>query len=138
MAYKLSYLEEDDILFTEYVPPVSLEDCIEAMGDNLTMAAQTGALRLLGDCRALLVSTGVSDVYQLGAVLDQLGFDRRSHEALVVVGGPTISDGECEPFSRVCSPRGVVVRLFGSIEEARAWLRTCPRKARVRSPMDRL
>ena len=129
MAYKLSYLEEDDILFTEYVPPVSLEDRVEAMGDNLTMAAQKGALRLLADCRALPVAPDVRDVYQLGAMLDQLGFDRRSHEALVVFGGPTTSAKDHEMFRRVSSPRGVVVRLFETVEEATSWLRMCPRKA---------
>ena len=40
MAYNLRYIEEDDILFTEYIPPVSLEDRVEAMGDNLTLAAR--------------------------------------------------------------------------------------------------
>jgi len=129
MAYKLRYIEEDDILFTEYIPPVSLEDRVEAMGDNLSLAARTGALRLLGDCRALPVAPDVGDVYQLGAVLDQLGFDRRSHEALVVFGGPTICAGEYEMFSRVGSPRGIVMRLFETVEEATAWLRTCQRKA---------
>jgi len=129
MAYKLRYIEEDDILFTEYFPPVSLEDRVEAMGDNLTLAARTGALRLLGDCRALPVAPDVGDVYRLGAVLDQLGFDRRSHEALVVLGGPSICARDYEMFARIGSPRGVVVRLFETVEEATDWLRTCQQKA---------
>jgi hypothetical protein len=66
MPYNLSYVEDDGIVFTEYLPPLSQADYAEIVPANLAMAAETGALLFLGDCRALPPGGSVFDVYALG------------------------------------------------------------------------
>jgi hypothetical protein len=122
MSYKLTYLEEDGIVFTHYIPPTTPAELAEIVKANLELAAEKGALRFLGDCRELPNSEPIIDAYELATMLDRLGVDHRSREALVVTPDPTHASS-FDFYVTVTSNRGLQVRLFETIEEATEWLR---------------
>jgi hypothetical protein len=122
MPYELRYLDDDGIVFTEYLPPTTPAELAEIVQANLALAAEKGALLFLGDVSALPNSASAIDVYELATMLDRLGVDRRMREALVV--GPDPADaGSFDFYVTATSNRGLQVRLFGAIEEAKEWLR---------------
>jgi hypothetical protein len=123
VPYKISYLAEDAIVFTEYVPPLVASDYADIVAANIAMGAEKGSLRFLGDCTALPWSDSLIDVYELGDLLDSLGLDPRIREALVVKMDEK-ADPNFEFFVTVTSNRGLQVRLFPTIEEATAWLKS--------------
>jgi hypothetical protein len=122
MAHRLEYLAEDGIVCTTYLPPTDIMELQQVVMENLAMAAETGALLFLGDCRRLPSSGSLIDVYQLGDMLDRLNVDKRMREALVVTPDPS-GEGTFEFFRTVTTNRGIIVRLFGDIDEATRWLR---------------
>jgi hypothetical protein len=122
MPHELTYLEEDGIVFTHYIPPTTQEELAEIVEANLTLAAEKGALRFLGDCRELSNSDPIIDAYELATMLDRLGVDHRSREALVVTPDPT-HESTFDFYVTVTSNRGLQVQLFETIEEATNWLR---------------
>jgi hypothetical protein len=122
MAHELSYLEDDGIIFTKYLMPWALEEFGQVVAENLAMAAETGSLLFLGDCRELPSSGSLIDIYEMGEMLDGLGVDRRMREALVVAA-PAEETGTFEFFVTVTTNRGIQVRLFGDMDEATEWLR---------------
>jgi hypothetical protein len=122
MPYDLRYLDDDGIVFTEYIPPTTPPELAEIVQANLALAAEKGALLFLGDVSALPDSSSAFDVYELAAMLDRLGVDRRMREALVVGADPA-HGGSFDFYVTATSNRGLKVRLFGTIEEAKEWLR---------------
>jgi hypothetical protein len=122
MPYTLEYLEDEGIVFTDYIPPLGPADLAEIVTANLQVAAERGALSFLGDLRAMPPGGALVDVYELGAMFDRLGVDRRMREALVVKMDPK-ADRNMEFFVTVTSNRGIVVRLFAEIDEAKQWLK---------------
>jgi hypothetical protein len=121
MPYKLTYLEDEHIILTEYTTPVSQADLGECIQANLAMAAEKGTLLFLGDARDLPSDGSLIDVYRLAELLDSSGVDRRMREAMVIRADPE-SERMFEFFVTVTSNRGLVVRVFGDIDEARQWL----------------
>jgi hypothetical protein len=122
MPYDLRYLEDDGIVFTEYIPPTPNDELAKIVEANLELAAEKGALLFLGDVSALPNSASVIDVYELAAMLDRMGVDRRMREALVV-GPDPLDAGSFDFYVTATSNRGLQVRLFGTVEEAKEWLR---------------
>jgi hypothetical protein len=122
MPYNMSYLDDDGIVFTKYIPPTTPSELAGIVQANLALAAEKGALLFLGDVSALPNSASAIDVYELAAMLDRLGVDRRMREALVVSPDSTHA-GSFDFYVTATSNRGLQVRLFGTIEEAKEWLR---------------
>jgi hypothetical protein len=121
VPYTISHLADEGIIFTEYAPPIALPELQRVVMENLAMAADTGAMLFLGDCRSLPNRSSLIDVYQLADLLDSLEVDRRMREALVV----TIDPGRESSFDfyvTVTTNRGIQVRLFAETDEAKAWL----------------
>jgi hypothetical protein len=121
MAHEITYLEDDGIIFTDYAPPIGLPELQATIAENLAMAAEKGAWLFLGDCRRLPTAGSVIDVYELGQLLDELGVDRRMREALVVELDPA-GASSFDFYVTVTTNRGIQVRLFAEMDEAKAWL----------------
>lgn len=121
MAHEITYFEDDGIIFTDYAPPIAMPELQATIMENLAMAAEKGAWLFLGDCRRLPTAGSVFDVYELGQLLDDLGVDRRMREALVVELDPA-GGSVFDFYVTVTTNRGIQVRLFAEMEEARAWL----------------
>ena len=122
MAHTLRYLEDEHIIFTEYGMPVDRNELTCVVEENLRLAAEKECLLFLGDCRALPSSGSLIDVYELADLLDRLRVDRRMREALVV----TLAHGSQSTFDffvTATTNRGIQVRLFGTLEAAKTWLR---------------
>jgi hypothetical protein len=121
MPYTITYLDGEGIVFTEYEPPMTNEQLYQVVMDNLALAAEIGAMLFLGDCRTLPNSASLFDVYQIADLLDGLGVDHRMREALVVTLDPA-GKSSFDFYVTVTSNRGLQVRLFADIGEAKAWL----------------
>ncbi|NTU72068.1 MAG: hypothetical protein HGB10_09660 [Coriobacteriia bacterium] len=121
MPYTITYLEDEAVVFTDYEPPTSLAELEQVVADNFRIASEKGSWLFLGDCTKLPSSGSVIDVYELGETLDRIGADFRMREALVVTPDPD-ERGDFEFFVTVTTNRGIVVRLFTTMEEAREWL----------------
>jgi hypothetical protein len=122
VAHEITFLEDDAIIFTDYTPPIALPELQATVMENLAMAAEKGAFLFLGDCRRLPSAGSVLDVFELGKMLDELKVDRRMREALVVTPEASAGGGTFEFFATVTTNRGIQVRLFAEMDEARAWL----------------
>ena len=122
MPYRTELLPEDGIIFTVYTAPYSEEQWAPHVSEALQLAAANGCLLFLGDCRALpQEESSPFDVYQLVEVLDSLGVDHRAREALVVPPAPG-SLSTFDFFVTATSNRGIVVRVFLDMDDARKWL----------------
>jgi hypothetical protein len=99
----------------------------------MDVADEHGALLFLGDCTGMPGASSAFDVYRLGALFDEMGVDRRIREALVITPDPDIVDTD-EFFVTVTSNRGIVVRVFETVEAAREWL--LEEGALIRSGLD--
>ena len=122
MAHTLRYLEDEHIIFTEYGDPVDEDELQGIVRESLELSAEKECLLFLGDCRMLPESGAVIDVYELGDLMDRLRVDRRMREALVV----SLTNGAESGFDffvTVTTNRGVQVRLFGTMDAAKTWLR---------------
>jgi hypothetical protein len=125
MPYRLSYLDDDEIVFTEYELPLGAHEVIRAAAASISMAEQHGARRFLGDCRALDSPPEIPDGAFVGEVVHRLGADARFVEALVVPQEPE-AKAAFEAYARAAAKSGVTVRLFAALPEAKRWLRGSP------------
>ena len=121
MPYRVSYLEDDGIVLTEYLPPYPMEEFAPCITETLAVAAEHDSLLFMGDCRAMPNEGSPFDVYELGTMLDEMGVDGRMREALIIRLDPQALD-TFDFFVTVTSNRGLKVRLFESPEDARRWL----------------
>lgn len=122
MAHTLRYLEDDHIIFAEYGNPVDHDELLGVVQESLVLSAEKECLLFLGDCRTLPTSGSAIDVYELGDLMDRLRVDRRTREALVVTLASS-SENAYDFFVTLTTNRGVQVRLFGTVDAAKAWLR---------------
>ncbi|HET6352611.1 MAG TPA: hypothetical protein VFG89_10860 [Coriobacteriia bacterium] len=122
MPHAVSYLEDDGIVFCEYTLPYGPHDFPVAIADNLVVAAEHGSHLFLADCRPLGTQGSLIDAYGMGELLDKMVADRHAREALVIV--PDTRTGEIFDFLvTVTTNRGLIMRVFAGIDEAKVWLR---------------
>jgi hypothetical protein len=121
MAHTLRYLEDDHIIFTEYGNPIDRDELLGVVQESLQLSAEKECLLFLGDCRTLPSSGSAIDVYELGDLMDRLRVDRRTREALVVTLASS-TESAYDFFVALTTNRGIQVRLFGTMDAAKAWL----------------
>ena len=122
MPWKISYLESQKIIRTEYTDPFMPEDFLKVIAENILIAKEKQTNLFLADCTDLTRSGNVIDIYQLGNMLQAMNAEIHIKEAIVVMKqkGNVVSD--LQFFETVANNRLINVRLFFDLETALAWL----------------
>lgn len=122
MPWKISYLESQKIIRTEYTDPFMPEDFLKVIAENISIAKEKQTNLFLADCTDLTRSGNVIDIYQLGNMLQAMNAEIHIKEAIVVMKqkGNVVSD--LQFFETVANNRLINVRLFFDFESALAWL----------------
>ncbi len=122
MPWKISYLESQKIIRTEYTDPFMPEDFLKVIAENISIAKEKQTNLFLADCTDLTRSGNVIDIYQLGNMLQAMNAEIHIKEAIVVMKqkGNVVSD--LQFFETVANNRLINVRLFFDLETALAWL----------------
>lgn len=122
MPWKISYLESQKIIRTEYTDPFMPEDFLKVIAENILIAKEKQTNLFLADCTDLTRSGNVIDIYQLGNMLQAMNAEIHIKEAIVVMKqkGNVVSD--LQFFETVANNRLINVRLFFDFESALAWL----------------
>ncbi|MBK6791277.1 MAG: hypothetical protein IPG80_01760 [Anaerolineales bacterium] len=122
MPWKISYLENQKIIRTEYTDPFMPEDFLKVIAENISIAKEKQTNLFLADCTDLTRSGNVIDIYQLGNMLQAMNAEIHIKEAIVVMKqkGNVVSD--LQFFETVANNRLINVRLFFDLETALAWL----------------
>ncbi len=122
MPWKISYLESQKIIRTEYTDPFMPEDFLKVIAENISIAKEKQTNLFLADCTDLTRSGNVIDIYQLGNMLQAMNAEIHIKEAIMVMKqkGNVVSD--LQFFETVANNRLINVRLFFDLETALAWL----------------
>ncbi|MBK7448996.1 MAG: hypothetical protein IPJ47_06050 [Anaerolineales bacterium] len=122
MPWKISYLENQKIIRTEYTDPFMPEDFLKVIAENISIAKEKQTNLFLADCTDLTRSGNVIDIYQLGNMLQAMNAEIHIKEAIMVMKqkGNVVSD--LQFFETVANNRLINVRLFFDLETALAWL----------------
>jgi protein-tyrosine phosphatase len=121
MPWDTSYLPDLDAVLTVYagvIPPASLQEAVEA---TVASGKQHGSTRFLADCSGLQGGHSVVDLYGLVHLIESAGVASGAREALVL---PQLDAAahEVRFWETACQNRGLSVRVFRTVPEARAWL----------------
>ncbi len=121
MPWSVSYSPELHAVVTVYagiLPPDALREAVES---TITLARQRGTTSYLADCHALQGGHSIGDLYDLAKLLESLGVERGSREALVL---PQLSAAAADVhfWETVCLNRGYKARVFPTLPSAAAWL----------------
>ncbi len=121
MPWSVSYSPELHAVVTIYagiLPPDALREAVES---TITQARRCGTTRYLADCSELQGGHSIGDLYDLAKLLESLGVERGSREALIL---PQLSAAAADVhfWETVCLNRGYSVRVFPTVPEAMAWL----------------
>ncbi len=127
MPWSVSYSPELHAVVTVYagiLPPDALREAVES---TIRLARQHGTTRYLADCAALQGGHSIGDLYDLATLLESLGVERGSREALIL---PQLSAAAADVhfWETVCLNRGYKARVFSTSAEATAWLRQVDEK----------
>ncbi|MBK9780738.1 MAG: hypothetical protein IPP55_11920 [Anaerolineales bacterium] len=122
MPWKISYLENQKIIRTEYTDPFMPEDFLKVIAENISIAKEKQTNLFLADCTDLTRSGNVIDIYQLGNMLQAMNAEIHIKEAIMVMKqkGNVVSD--LQFFETVANNRLINVHLFFDLETALAWL----------------
>ena len=121
MTWKMVHLEAEAVLETVYSGSIDAPQLRKAILENAAAAKERGVGRFLSDCRLLEEGASLTDVYDLPAIYESLGVGRDWWEAIVLPVMPTAEE-QLKFYETVTRNRGFQVRIFGSREEALAWL----------------
>lgn len=121
MPWNISYIQDLDAILTEYSGVLSPTELQEAVAATIASAREHGTLRLLGDCTWLEGGHSIVDLYGLGRMVESLPVPPGVHEAVVL---PQLSAAahDVQFWETTCRNRGLDVRVFQTLEGARAWL----------------
>lgn len=130
MPFTTSYLADIDAVLTVYAGVITPAELHQAAAVTLSAAKDHRTRRLLGDCRALEGGHTIVDLYGLGELLATMPSAVGIREALVM---PQLSAAarDVQFWETTCRNRGIDVRVFKSMTEAREWLnqRAAPAKS---------
>lgn len=120
MPWTASYMSDMDAILTVYSGVITPAELQQAAARTVQLAGERKTLRLLGDCIALEGGHSIVDLYGLSRMLESLALDGM-REALVM---PRLSAAaqDVHFWETTCRNRGIDVRVFRTLEEARAWL----------------
>ena len=121
MPWDITYLPDIDTVLTVYsgvIPPNLL---VEAVQSTIAMAHQAGTRKYLADCSTLEGGHSIFDLYDLAKLIESAGVVMNSHEALVL---PQLKAAASEVrfWETACRNRGLDVRIFETVDDAREWL----------------
>lgn len=121
MPWTTSYLPDLDVVLTVYAGVIAPADLQKAAATTLNLAREHNTRRLLGDCSTLEGGHSIVDLYGLGQLLESMPSAAGIHEALVM---PQLSAAarDVHFWETTCRNRGIDVRVFRTMEEAREWL----------------
>lgn len=121
MPWTTSYLSDLDAVLTVYSGVIAPPDLQQAAAATLNLAREHGTRRLLGDCTTLEGGHSIVDLYGLGQLLESMPSAAGAHEALVM---PQLSAAarDVQFWETTCRNRGIDVRVFKTMAEARDWL----------------
>jgi len=123
MSYTVTRDDERRIVELTYSGRVAPAALRKSAMDALQLAREAGHLRFLANCLGLSGGHSVMDL--LGIVME---FETRNlpHDfrEAVVASPSQASRKEADFYETACRNRGYIVRIFPTIDEARAWLAT--------------
>jgi hypothetical protein len=106
-----------------YAGDVTAEVLAGTAGEALTLARENDEWHVLTDCRGMSSDPSIFSLYDLAALLSQLGVAGRYREALVTPESSALDEG-FEFYENTMVNRGLQVRCFRSRDDAIGWLRT--------------
>lgn len=121
MPWTTSYLPDLKAVLTVYSGLITLPELRAAAAATIALARQNGTDRLLGDCVGLEGGHSIVDLYGLGQLIESIPGATGIHEALVL---PQLAAAarDVQFWETTCRNRGIDVRVFRTMEEARSWL----------------
>jgi hypothetical protein len=121
MPWSVSFLADVDAVLTVYsgvVPGESLQAAVEA---TLALARRHRCWRFLGDLSSLEGGHSVVDLYDLARMAEAARLDGGFREAIVLPALPAATT-EARFWETACRNRGLDVRVFPTVAEAKRWL----------------
>lgn len=123
MAPGARLLDDPRAIEVVYVGAVTAEVLAGTAAEALALARENDVWRVLTDCRGMSSDPSVFSLYDLAALLSQLGVATRYREAVVTPGSSALDEG-FEFYENTMVNRGLQARCFRNRDDAVAWLRT--------------
>jgi hypothetical protein len=122
MASCAQLLDDPRVIEVVYSGAATAAVLAEVSGTALALAREHDVWRVITDCRDMTSDPSVFSLYDLAALLSQLGVASRYREAVVLPPTSDMRDG-FEFYENTMVNRGLVVRCFRERDDAVAWLR---------------
>jgi hypothetical protein len=121
MTWNAAYEPEIKTVLAQFCGLIPAETLREEVLATIELARQNDATRFLVDCSELEGSHSIIDLYGLIQLLDSSGWERVIREAIVL---PQLSAPANDVlfWETSCRNRGYDVRVFKTMDEARAWI----------------
>ena len=122
MAYSVDFLEDAGAVETVYTGEMAAGELDEALTRTGTVAAENLCNRFLVDCRLMAPGgDSVVDVWELAEFLASLPPGTIEREAILLPTADKAAE-DMSFFETAARNRGLNARIFGTREEAIAWL----------------
>ena len=121
MGSSAHLLAEPPAIEVVYSGAVTTAVLSEVSGAALGLARENDVWHVLTDCRDMSSDPSVFSLYDLAALLGQLGVSDRYREAVVVPASVEMRES-FEFYENTMVNRGLDVRCFRGRDEAAAWL----------------
>ncbi len=115
-----SFRTEKGILFVTITGKLSLDHALEARAETAEIVKGQAVRRVLGDIRNADVDVSTNDIFQCTAALADLFPSDTKHA--VVFSSETCSREDAAFAENVAMNRGVLLKMFSQLDEARDWL----------------
>jgi hypothetical protein len=121
MPWNISFLPDLDAVFTEYYGEMPPDELYEAVQTTIQLSQDHGTTRFLADCSALQGGHSIVDLYDLASLVDNIRGTMHLEEAIVL---PQLDAAASEVrfWETTGRNRGLNIRIFHTMEEARDWL----------------
>lgn len=121
MSYRISYLEEHDIIESIFEDTTNLQEIKESTVKGLSLAAEKKCKNFLADCSGLKQGSSILELYSLGNFYVEINVERGTRQAVILPNVKKI-ENELRFYETVTRNRGFDVRVFSDREKAIAWL----------------
>ena len=116
-----AWLRDDAALEVVYDGAVDAQVLTAVSGQALALGQEHDVWHVLTDCSRMTSDPSVFSLYDLAALLAQLGVSQHYREAIVLPDDPVLREG-FEFYENTMANRGLEVRCFRERAVAVAWL----------------